>query len=402
MQVSLRAHLSAGLAAALGAGVLTVVPAAHVPALPVSQGVVLAALHNPIEELIGTGQMIQTYLTASYYNGANAPTPGAGEANWPFAGMDQTGGDTLNFLLANQKTLGDFSHVGLFGDIISINQPIVDQFGINWLGYLNNVLTGVTGAGAAAAAGVWNFPGAVVDAVKLVFNGQAQQAFNVLVDAVITPITTATTSLIGGVAKVAQSIVDNLVAVAKVIPTNLQLFGGWLFGGGAYLVNKAVATTSQWFQELGQGNLEAAWNTAVDGLLGPSGLPGAAFNLSLGAGIQTGPIVNPQTDLKGNYLPSLRTAIQGTLWNTQQAMTTGTASSAAATPVRAAAAVAPVVEPVDSVAKVDLGGSSAAGNDANTGTPAVSRRGERAAAASGDSTDAPAAKSRRGVRSAGN
>ncbi len=323
MQISLRSHLVAGIAAVVGtAGVVTAAPAAHVPALPVTANVALAALDNPIEELIGTAQLIQTYLLAGYYNGGDFPTPGAGEANWPGAGMDQTGGDVLNYLLAEQKTLGNYTNVGLLPYIVNANEPILQQLQVNWLGYLNTGLTGLTGAANAAAAGVWNFPAAAFEAAQLVLNGQFQEALTVMADAIVTPIATATTDLIGAAVEVARSVVAKLVAVVNVIPTNLTLFGGWLIGGSAYLVREAGELGRQWLQDLGSGNFEAAWNTAVGGLLGPGGLPGSAFNVSLGAGIQTGPILNPETDIRSNFIPSLRTAIQGTLWNTQEALTT--------------------------------------------------------------------------------
>ncbi|MCW1958045.1 MAG: hypothetical protein KIH64_005775 [Mycobacterium sp.] len=386
MQISLRSHLVAGVAAVVGAGVVTIAPAAHMPALPVTAGVALTGFDNPIVELIDTAELVQTYLLASYYNGANFPTPGAGEANWPGAGMDQTGGDVLNYALAQQNTLGKYTNVGLLPYIVNANEPILQQLEVNWLGYLNTVLTGVTGAANAAAAGVWDFPAAVIDATKLAFSGQVQEAFAVLADAIITPIVTATNDLFGAVGEVVRNVVAKLVAVVKVIPTNLTLFGGWLIGGGTYLVKEAVATGRQWLQELGSGDIEGAWNTAVTGLLGPTGMPGKAFNVSLGAGVQTGPIVNPQTDIKTNFIPSLRTAIQGTLWNTQEALTTEPApkvTPAAVTPAPAAAELA--------AAKVEAATEQQVGAD---NTPEINapstRRSARAASSAGDSADAPA------------
>lgn len=402
MQISLRSHLVAGVAAVIGAGIVTVPPAAHVSALPVSAEVALAGFDNPIEELIGTVQLVQSYLLASYYNGADAPAPGAGEANWPYAGMDQTGGSVLNYLLAQRKDLGLYHNVGLIPEIVNTHQPIITQITTNLLGYLNTVLTGVTGAGTAAAAGVWNFPEAAIDATKLALNGQLQEALTVLTDAIFTPIGTAAKDLFGAVAEVAQSVVAHLVAVVKVIPTNLTLFGGWLVGGGTYLVKDAVAIGQQWLQDLGSANFEGAWNTAVNGLLGPSGLPGAAFNVSLGAGIQTGPILNPQTDIKTNFIPSLRTAIQGTLWNTQEALTTEPASQvtpAAATPAPAAAelpasAGEQVAESVQApAAQAEVAQAPAVKSEVSADAadkPVVTHRTPRAGHATGDATGAPA------------
>jgi hypothetical protein len=63
-------------------------------------------------------------------------------------------------------------------------------------------------------------------------------------------------------------------------------------------------------------NIEGAWNAVVAGLLGPSGLPGMALNITIGAGVQTGPIASsPPTreELSANYIPGVRTAWQATV-----------------------------------------------------------------------------------------
>ncbi len=403
MQISLRSHLIAGVAAVVGtAGIVTATPAANVPALPIAANVALAGFDNPIEELIGTAQLVQTYLLASYYNGGDAPTPGAGEANWPGAGMDQTGGDVLNYLLAQQKTLGRYTNVGLLPYLVNADEPILQQLQVNWLGYLNTGLTGVTGAASAAAAGVWNFPAAAFEAAQLVLSGQFQEALAVMTDAIITPITTATTDLIGAAVNVAQNVFAKLVAVVNVIPTNLALFGGWLIGGGTYLVQEAAEIGRQWLQDLGSGNFEGAWNTAVAGLLGPSGLPGKAFNVSLGAGVQTGPILNPETDIATNFIPSLRTAIQGTLWNTQEALTATpapTATPAAVETPAPAAADVPATAAAEQAEAVSVEVPAEQSETKADSAPVASsasapRRAAAATIGAADSADAPAKSSR--------
>lgn len=115
MLISLRSQFIAGTAAVLGAGSVAVVGVQQqLPALPMpSVSVALSAFHNPIEQLLGVIEVGQDYIFGTYYNGIDAPTPGAGEANWPFAGFDQTGGDLLNYLLANEASLGFYNNVGL-------------------------------------------------------------------------------------------------------------------------------------------------------------------------------------------------------------------------------------------------------------------------------------------------
>lgn len=352
MLISLRSQLIAGSAAVLTTGAVAVAPVAQqLPALSMTSvaPVALAAFNNPIEQLLATLEMGQDYLFGTYYNGADAPTPGAGEANWWFAGLDQTGGDVLNYLLANDVSLGYYSSVGLLPQITNDAQPIIRQLGTNLYNYINAGLSGVLGSIAALSNGVWDFPAAAVEAAQLALSGEFGEAFTVLTDAVITPLTTAGVALFDAASYVVTDFIAKTVAVLEVIPENLALFVGAAAGGAAVLAEKTVAIATQWITALGSGDWEGAWNTAIDGLLGPSGLPGTVLNLTTGAGVQTGPILDPQTDIVDNFVPSLRTATQATIWNTQNALTaTAPPPAAAITPVapRAAAAVADA-EPAD-------------------------------------------------------
>jgi len=117
MTVSLRRPLIAGTVAAVSAGAVAVMPAGHperlAQALATSTSQVsLAAWTNPVDQLLGSLELGQNYLFGAYFNGGDAPTPGAGIANWPFGGFDQTGGDLLNYLLYTQTALGNYSYVG--------------------------------------------------------------------------------------------------------------------------------------------------------------------------------------------------------------------------------------------------------------------------------------------------
>jgi len=320
--ISLRSQLVAGTAAVLGAGSVAVAGVHQpLPALPASATVALAAFNNPIEQLLGTLEVGQNYLLGTYFNGGDAPTPGAGEANWPFAGFGQTGGDVLNFLLYNDATLGNYSSVGLLPQLTNQANPIIRQLTTNLFTYVNAGLSGVIDAVAAASAGVWNFPAAAVEALQLALNGDVGQAFTVLTDAIVDPIVAAGGALFDAGAFVVTDFIAKAVAVLEVIPVNLALFAGAAFGGAAVLAEKSIQIATDWLTNLGSGDWEGAWNVAVDGLLGPSGLPGTALDLSIGAGVQTGPILDPETDIVENFVPSFRTATQATIWNTQNALT---------------------------------------------------------------------------------
>jgi hypothetical protein len=123
---------------------------------------------------------------------------------------------------------------------------------------------------------------------------------------------------------------------------------------------------------LGGGDIEGAWNSVVDGLLGPSGVPGTLLNLSIGAGVQTGPIVTPDAaGVEAVFVPSTRTIVQAFVKEITADLQTFV-SPAAAKPARSAASVrsaaaeaAPAAAPAaaDSTTATADGGSTAATAD---------------------------------------
>jgi hypothetical protein len=361
--ISLRSQLVAGTAAVIGAGSVAVAGVHQpLPALPASPTVALAAFNNPIEQLLGTLELGQNYLLGTYFNGGDAPTPGAGEANWPFAGFGQTGGDFLNFALYNEITLGNYSSVGLLPQLTNQANPIIRQLTTNLYTYINAALSGTIAAVSDLSAGVWNYPAAAVDALELALNGQISEAITVLTDAVVTPIVDAGQALFDTAAFVVTDFLAKTVAVLEVIPVNLAMFAGAAFGSAAVLADRSVQIATAWVDSLAAGDWEGAWNVAVNGLLGPSGLPGTALNLTIGAGVQTGPIINPETDIAENFVPSFRTATQATIWNTQNALTATAPPTAAVQP----AAAEPEVPEAKTVAvpRVETAAPGSAGSDA--------------------------------------
>jgi hypothetical protein len=70
------------------------------------------------------------------------------------------------------------------------------------------------------------------------------------------------------------------------------------------VIQKTFAATS----------FEQAWNTAIDGIFGPTGVPGVILNLTIGAGQQIAvipPGQGPNQDAPfSNFIPSTRTLLQ--------------------------------------------------------------------------------------------
>lgn len=409
MIISLRSHVIAGTIAAVSAGAVAVVPVAAsgnlLPALqvPSTSQVALAAWSNPFDQLIASFEVAQNYLFANYYNGADFPTPGAGEANWTAAGFDQTGGDLLNFLLYNQIPLGLYRTVGLLPQGVINAGPVVQQLQINLFEYINVGLSGLNGALAAVSSGVWNYPAALVTAAELALQGQIAEAISVLGDAVITPIVTATESLVGAGTYIVSSVIAKVVALVTSLPQIVTTFAGTAIGGAVYLTEKSLSIATNWLASLASLDFEGAWNVAVNGLFGPSGLPGAVLNLTTGAGVQTGPILNPETDIAGNFVPSVRTSYQAGLWTVAEALAVEPAPAAAtsASAARAVAGAAQAVAPADATSadSADAQGVSADHAD----TPAESVTAADQGAADSDSTaaaDTPSGSPKAGAQQA--
>ena len=345
---TLRTHLIAGAAVVATAGAMTLAPVAaqqqaiHIPTvMPVS----LAAFDNPFNAIIATATMAQNYIFGAYYNGGDAPTPGAGEANWTDAGFDQTGGDTLNYLLYTETSLGYYTFVGTNAQGIWDNSPVTDQLGINISDYVNVGLDGVAGAATAISTGVWNFPSAVVDAVQLALGGDFGAAISALGAAILNPITAAGESLLAAGSYVLANVINRAGAALAVLPQILTTYAAAAAGGADLLAVKQAEVTQAVLSNLVSLNVEGAWNAAVEGLLGPTGTPGLALNLSIGAGVQTGPIES-EADIPTHFVPSLRTAAQAATWSLQNALSTAPVLPSAATErpatARKAAAVAAV------------------------------------------------------------
>ena len=325
---TLRAPLAAGTIAAITAAALITAPAHSADRLlatlaaPSNALVTLTAWQNPIVALLDSGDLAQNYILGDYFNGGDAPTPGAGEANWPYAGFDQTGGDLLNYLLYNETQLGYYSYVGMLENFAAeAYLPAMQQWQINIGGYLNVVFSGLNQAGRDLATGVWDLPSAALDAFQLATQGQFSDALTVIRDAIIGPIVAAGQSVLAAGTYVLNNVAAKASAVVAALPQILTTFAGSAIGGAALVAQQIAAITKGVVSNLSTFNFEGAWNTAVDGLLGPSGISGTLLNLTTGAGVQTGPIVEA-ADIPANFVPSVRTAVQSAQWTLRGALAT--------------------------------------------------------------------------------
>jgi len=327
MQISLRSHLIAGTAAVVGVSAIAMTPVTmqhlRVPVIPVpsvSAGVALAAFDSPISQLIETLGLTNTYLFS--------PTPWQTYAPW-----------------------SDLSALGVVPQIINDHLPIISQLGQNGADYLLQTFTGLGTSAYLLSEGVWNaaanllalnIPGAITTLLTAVQNaGQvALDTGQYVLSGVVTRATAVVNAVVGLIPNIATAVVGQVTA----------------------LVGSVVKVVTDTFAALGSANpLQNTWNAVVDGLLGPTGIPGVLNALTIGYGIDPAP---PQVPA---FVPSIRTVlttavqdVAGALATTNPAPPPVAASAAARRSAAAKQAAAKPAAAVEASVSGDSVGSSAA------------------------------------------
>ena len=260
MQTSLRTHLVAGIAA-LGVTAIVVTPIVQPDVSAGAQhmrssvtGVALAGWNSPLSAALDSATLATNYLLSQISPNITPTTN-----YWDYSGI----GPIVQAALDNDipfdpvtNALNTFQTLGVVPQIAADGFPIVTQLVTNASGYLTDIVT----------------------------NGFCD---GTILSQVVTNVTNLATA-IPGLAH---------VAAAHIVGT-LNLLG-----------QEIVGITSGTITALRAGDAEGAWNTAVGGLLGPSGLPGLIFNETIGAGVQTGPVATP-SDIPANFVPSIRSVLQ--------------------------------------------------------------------------------------------
>jgi hypothetical protein len=376
MQISLRSHLIAGTAAVVGAGAIAINPVMgaqlSVPSInvPAAAQVALAAFDSPLAQLFATLDVANNYLLDSASNPSVA-------ANWPYAGFGTTFGvPPANYPLLpaalNSAELGGYSSVGVVSQFIDDALPIISQLGYNGLNYLNITGNALFGAGAELAQSAWT-------AVGQVLAGN----FSGALTTISTAISDAGTALLAAGSYVFNSVIAKASAVVASVVGSLPTLLAATAAQAAVVAATAGAVVTNTVTALSLGNIQGAWNAAVDGLLGPSGIPGVLLNLSIGAGIQTGPIVTPDAaGIAAVFVPSTRTLVQATVKAITADLQVSPAAAAAA-PSAAAARSAAATEAAPAAEAAAGDSAAAATGSAPAEKPAAHRAARKAAKAAG-------------------
>ena len=379
MQISLRSHLIAGTAAVVGAGAIAINPVMgaqlSLPSInvPAAAQVALAAFDSPLAQLFATLDVANNYLLDSASNPSVA-------ANWPFAGFGTTFGvPPANYPLLpaalESAELGGYSSVGLVSQFIDDALPIISQLGYNGLNYLNITGNALFGAGAELTQSLWTAGG-------LLLQGNIPGALATVSAA----ITTAGQALLLAGGYVFNNVIAKASAVVNTLVGSLGTFLGATVLQASLVANVATTVITNTVTALSLGDLESAWNYAVDGLLGPgaSGLgnsiPGTLLNLSIGAGVQYAPIATPDAaGIEAAYAPSTRTLVQGLVKEITADLQVAApaASVPAARSARSAASVRAAAVEAAPAAEAATGDSTAAAADDSTAAAATAAPAEK-------------------------
>jgi hypothetical protein len=384
-------------------------PAINVPTVA---KVTLAGLDSPISQLLESvilgGQLLfNTDTVWGELPSVADPTGNANPGAWgasAFGTLDANGDfvaypgvDGIMFAFANQPSvlfpagtgLYNGLGVGLLPQIIDDALPIIRQLGINGSDYLNVTVAGLSAAGVVLSEGLWNAAGQLL---TLDIPG----ALTTLVDS----ISAAGTIALGTGAYVLSNVVARAQAVVAVLagslPTLIEATVaqiGTVLGKVGQVVDDTVSATT----------FEDGWNAAIDGIFGPTGIPGTVLNVTLGAG----QIVNPSTADQA-LVPSTRTLVRGAVIEIANALTTTAptaASAAAEAPVLSAASVRAAAVAAATAAEAPAGDNSeaASGGDSNEAAPAAeapAAEAAPAAPAAEAAAEKPARKAARASRGA--
>jgi len=345
MQISLRSQLIAGSTAVIGASAIAMTPvtSAHLslPALQAPASAVqtaLVAFSSPLAQLSQTLIQTSTYLL----NGDANPLAAT---SWAFSGFPGPGSGSQGGLPVLPAGLalpeaGGYSSVGLIPQIIDDALPIISQLGYNGSEYLNATFTSLGLAGVQLGNGVI---GAIEDLFSLDITGA--------IESLVTAVSQVGSTLLNAGGFVLTGVVNRLTAVVETTVELVPLLLGSTLNQLGAVAASVGAVVTNFVDAFSSGTpIESAWNALVDGLLGPSGIPGTLNNLTIGAGVQTGAITTlDPADIEANFAPSIRTVVQGGVKAIAGALATPVVTAAAAEAPAAAAVEAPAAVEVAEV-----------------------------------------------------
>ena len=295
MQISVRSHLIAGTAAVVGAGAIAMtpvtqahqaLPAVQLPSAAQVAQVALAGFDSPLSELIGTFNSFNQWIFS---------------ADNTTAGYTALGGLTDATGVGLAKTVLNFNSVGLIPQVVNDHAPFLTMLGLNGALTLESTMNAVTTIALIGSEAVWNLPGAFVTAAQQAVAGDISGAVATLQSAIVTPFVEAGQVALANVKYLVSDTLARSNALSQAIPALVDLVVKGTLGQASTLAGAFITVAQNVVAGISHGSVEQAWNAAVDGFFGPTGIPGTFLNLTVGAGVQVTPT---------SIIPSIRGEIQ--------------------------------------------------------------------------------------------
>lgn len=282
MHVSLRSNLAAGVAVA-GAAAIAVTPIVQPDVLPsverVSANVQLAFWANPLDALGDSLKLVVEQLSDPTYS-ATGFLPYTSDNVVPFPAVRPPIG--LFPQLFNGSQLGNYD--GTFvpnGEFVS-GLPLLSALGTNAAQYLRSVGNVLGTASAAVGALLFGLPLVAADVITDLVNNQPVDIGAIIQATIVSPIVDTVDAVVKSVSYIGQALAANVVGLASALPTRAVYLFATALSGVSYVATRLVGTVTTAIGQL--ATPETAWNTLVNGLLGPSGTVGDLVKLSFGNG----------------------------------------------------------------------------------------------------------------------
>lgn len=271
--------------------------------------------------------------------------------------------------------------------------PLASAVGTNLSGYIDAAVRGLSGLVSGVGAAAFAVPFAAVQIVADLIGGQTPD-LQAILDEIVAPITDGLETAVAAATYLLTTITTRITTALPLLPAVGIALAQQAFGSAVYLGTELATTFGDAIGNL--PDVELAFDTVVNGLVGPTGFVGDVVELTVGRGVATGDSANP-------FIPSVRSVVSGVTGGSSQVIVNPTVPSALAGAAvdPAGAAVDPVsAEPaadVDAaIARVAVEEDKTTTSDSR-GAVSRTRSGGNTVAATADSDDSapkPAAKQR--------
>ncbi|MGV1006861.1 MAG: hypothetical protein ACOYEV_19320 [Candidatus Nanopelagicales bacterium] len=188
--------------------------------------------------------------------------------------------------------------------------PLTAALATNVSGYLDAAVLGLTGLVGGVAAAAFAVPLAAVQIVADLVAGNTPD-FQAILNTIVSPITDGVGAALGAAAYILANFTTRATAGLPLLPAVGVALVQQAISSAVYLGKSLTTTFGDAIGEL--PDVQLAFDTVVQGLLGPNGFVGDLVNLTVGRGVATGNPDNP-------FIASVRTLVSGVTGATSQAI----------------------------------------------------------------------------------